>query len=90
LEHAPLVGSQLPAVWQASLAVQVTAVPAHVPPAHESPVVQGLPSLQLVPSGAVAVEQVPVDGLQVPGTWHWPLAVQTTGLLPVHVPPAHA
>jgi hypothetical protein len=52
--------------------------------------VQGLPSLQLVPSGAVAVEQVPVDGLQVPGTWHWPLAVHATGLLPVHVPPAHA
>lgn len=90
LEHAPLIGSHVPAVWQESLAVHVTAVPAQAPPVHASFVVHGFPSLQLVPSGAVELEQLPVEGLHAPATWHWPLAVQTTGLLPAQVPPAHA
>src|SRR2546421_257729 len=40
----------------------------------------------VVPSGAAGFEQAPVPGLHVPATWHWSLAVQVTGLLPVHVP----
>lgn len=34
----------------------------------------------------VGFEHWPVEGLQVPATWHWSLAVHTTGLLPVHTP----
>src|SRR4051812_12735645 len=41
---------------------------------------------QDVPSGAVGLEQVPVCGSQSPATWHWSLAVQTTGLPPVQTP----
>ena len=48
-----------------------------------------LPSLQAVPSGASGFEQAPVEGLQVPATWHWSLAVQVTGLLPVQTPERH-
>jgi hypothetical protein len=70
LEHAPVVGSHVPAVWHMSSAVQVTGVPAQVPSLHVSPVVQGLPSLQLVPLGAAGFEQVPELGSQVPATWH--------------------
>jgi hypothetical protein len=68
----------------------VIGVPAQAPPVHASFVVHPLPSLQLVPSGAFELEQAPVVGLQVPATWHGPLAVQATGFEPVHVPPAHA
>src|SRR2546426_207329 len=46
-------------------------------------------SLQLVPSAAFGFEHVPVAGLQVPATWHWSLAVQTTGLDPVQIPDWH-
>jgi hypothetical protein len=47
--------------------VQVTAVPVQLPFWQESPVVQALPSLQIVPFGfAVPVEQAPVAGLQLP------------------------
>jgi hypothetical protein len=69
-EHAPDSGSHVPAMWHESLAVHVTAVPTQVPALQESPCVQGLPSLQPVPSGAVELEQAPVAGLQVPATWH--------------------
>ena len=48
--------------------------------------VQAFPSEQVVPFGAVGFEQVPEAGLQVPARWHWSLAVQVTGLEPVHVP----
>ena len=51
--------------------------------------VHALPSLQLVPLAACGFEHVPVLGLQVPATWHWSLAVQVTGLDPVHVPAWH-
>jgi hypothetical protein len=45
--------------------------------------------LQNVPSGAVGLEHWPVLGSQLPATWHWSDAVQTTGLLPVQVPLWH-
>jgi len=48
--------------------------------------VQALPSLQVVPFGAAGLEHWPVLELQVPATWHWSDAAQTTGLLPVQVP----
>ena len=35
---------------------------------------------------AFGFEQVPVAVLQVPATWHWSEAAQTTGLAPVQVP----
>src|SRR5579862_6050065 len=85
-EHVPACGSQVPATWHWSDAVQTTAVPAHVPPWQLSPCVQALPSLQPVPSAAVGFEHVPVCGSQVPATWHWSDAVQTTAV-PAHVPP---
>ena len=47
-----------------------------------------LPSLHAVPFGAAGFEQ-PVAGSHVPTTWHWSLAVQTTGLEPVHTPAWH-
>jgi hypothetical protein len=87
LEHTPVVGLQVPASWHWSLAVQTTGLlPVHVPLWQVSLCVQALPSLQVAPSGAFRFEHAPVRGLQVPATWHWSLAVQTTGLLPVHAP----
>jgi hypothetical protein len=52
--------------------------------------VQALPSLQLVPFGAVVLEHTPVLVLHVPARWQASLAVHVTGLLPVHVPLAQA
>jgi len=52
LTQPPAIGSQVPAVWQAS-AVQTTGLPPVQSPAtHVSTCVHGLPSLQGVPSGA--------------------------------------
>ena len=39
-----------------------------------------------VPSAFAGLEHVPVAGSQVPASWHWSLAVHTTGFEPVHVP----
>jgi len=59
-----------------------------LPSEQASPVVQGLPSLHVVPSVAVGFEQAPDSGSQVPATWHWSDAVQTFGFPPVQVPPS--
>jgi hypothetical protein len=48
--------------------------------------VQGLPSVQTVPLGALGFEHIPFAGLQTPATWHWSLGVHTTGFDPVQVP----
>ena len=61
-------------------------LPVQVPAWQVSVCVQALPSVQVVPSALAGLEQVPVDGSQVPGVWHWSLAVQTTGFTPVHMP----
>jgi hypothetical protein len=50
--------------------VQVTAVPAHVPPVQTSLVVHALPSLQPVPLVAIGFEHTPVDGSHEPTLWH--------------------
>jgi hypothetical protein len=89
-EHAPVPGSQTPATWHWSLAVQTTGFePVHTPLWQESDCVQALPSLHDVPSLALGLEQTPVPGLQTPATWHWSLAAQTTGFEPVHTPLWH-
>ncbi|MFO0756422.1 MAG: hypothetical protein U0359_08020 [Byssovorax sp.] len=48
--------------------------------------VQASPSLQGVLSGLGGLEQVPVAGSQVPGSWHWSGEGQVTGFAPVQVP----
>src|SRR5262245_20364798 len=53
---------------------------------HASVCVHAFPSLQPVPSGAAGFEHTPVPVLQTPATWHGSLAVQVTGLAPVHAP----
>src|SRR5437870_3741437 len=60
--------------------------PVQVPPWQVSVCVQALPSLHAVPLLAFGLEHWPVAVLQVPATWHWSEAVQTTGLEPVQVP----
>ena len=86
-EHVPVLGLQVPATWHWPLAAHVTGVePAQTPDWHESTCVHALPSLQDVPFGRAGLEQAPLDGSQVPATWHWSAATQVTGLDPVQVP----
>jgi len=82
-EHWPEVGSHVPATWHWSLAVQTTGAPPQAPPVHWSAVVQALPSLQVVPSGAEGLLHCPVEGVQVPATWHGSLARHVTAETPV-------
>jgi hypothetical protein len=87
-EQTPVVVSHVPALWHWSSGVQTTGVPAeHEPFWQVFPVVQALLSLQDTPLAFAGFEQVPVSGLQVPASWHWSDAVQTTGLLPTQTPP---
>lgn len=88
-EHAPVAGLHVPAVWQASLAVQTTPTPAHVPFEHASFEVHASWSLQEVPFGSAGFEHVPVEGLHVPAEWHWSEAVQVTVAPAVQVPAWH-
>src|SRR5438477_377512 len=83
----PLAGSQTPATWHWSRAVQTTRfAPVQMPAWQVSLWVQALPSVQAVPSALCGVEQVPLAGSQTPATWHWSSALQTTGFAPVQVP----
>lgn len=71
--HVPVLGSQVaPASnWHSVGVVQVTDVPPPQTPAWQlSPVVQRLPSVQVVPSGLLGFEHSPVAGLHVPTSWH--------------------
>ena len=71
LLHWPLVASQVPTAWHESEAVQVFAAPpVQEPVTQVSPVVQALPSLQVVPLATVGFEQRPVVASQVPAAWH--------------------
>src|SRR5206468_9031080 len=82
--QTPVDGLHIPATWHRSGVVQTTGLlPVQVPDWHVSVCVQALPSLQEVPFAAAGFEQMPVDVLHVPATWHWSSAVQATGLLPV-------
>src|SRR5881628_639179 len=88
-EHMPVLVSQVPAVWQASEAVQVTGgvVCVHTPlwqvliPLHMSP------SSPSAPSVFAGFEHMPVLVLQVPAVWQASEAVQVTGgVVCVHTP----
>src|SRR5882724_11704406 len=73
--------------WQASGATHTTGdAPVHVPAWQVSTCVQASPSLHTAPSGLAGFEHTPVDGLHVPTSWHWSVALQTTGLAPVQTP----
>jgi len=86
-EQAPVDVSQVPARWHWSLAVHTTGLlPVQVPVWQVSVRVQALPSLQDVPSALAGLLHVPVAVLQVPTSWHWSLAVHTTGLPLVQIP----
>src|SRR5437762_2868106 len=87
LEQWPVAVLQVPATWDWSEAVQTTGLlPVQSPLWQVSVWVQALPSLHAVPLLAFGLEHWPVAVLQVPATWHWSEAVQTTGLLPVQSP----
>jgi len=60
----------LPVVQQMLGALQTTAVPVQVPFWQVSPLVQALPSLQVVPFGLFCSTQLPVAGSQTL-TLHW-------------------
>jgi hypothetical protein len=65
-------------------------VPAeHVPDEHVSEPLHTVPSGHGVPSGLDGFEQVPVAGSQLPASWHWSPAEQTTGFEPAQVPAWH-
>jgi hypothetical protein len=81
----PAVSLQLSTV-HAMPSSQVTALPAHVPFVHASPLVHTSPSLQDVPSAAAGFEQVPVAESQTPAVWHWSCAEHATGFDPAHPP----
>src|ERR671935_3067971 len=87
LEHVPVAGSQAPAVWHWSEAVQTTgSAPTQEPPWQVSVRVQALPSSHVVASASAGFEQAPVAGSQAPAVWHWSEAVQTTGSAPTQEP----
>jgi hypothetical protein len=90
-EHAPVLGLQLPTTWHSSEAVHVTGLaPAQLPAWQVSTWVQALPSLHAVPSGLDGLEHAPVEGSHAPAVWHWSLAEQVTGVVPMHVPATQA
>lgn len=88
LEQVPVVGSQMPARWHWSDAVQTTGLlPVQTPFWHVFVWKHLSVPVQAVPLGAFGLEHRPVVGSHVPAWWHWSMAAQTTGLLPVQTPP---
>src|SRR5256885_1283029 len=87
LERVPVGGLLVPKAWAWTDVAQTSGLGAVPVPAWQVSVpVQALPSLQEAPLGFAGLEHVPVAGSQVPATWHWSVAAQTTGFVPVHVP----
>src|SRR5207249_3030528 len=60
----------------------------HLAPTHASGTEQAPPASHAAPSDLGGLEHVPVAEEQVPTSWHWSSAVQTTGSRPVHAPPS--
>src|SRR4051794_35192762 len=90
-EQVPVAGLQVPALWHASLAVQVTRfAPVQAPAWQLSVWVHASPSLQVVPFAAAGFEHAPLVGSQAPAMWHWSSAVQVTRFAPMQVPAWHA
>src|SRR5881296_2614658 len=86
-EHCPVAVSQVPATWHWSCAVHTAGLePVLVPLSQVSLCVHALPSVHTVPLGFAGFEHCPVAVSQVPATWHWSCAVQTTAFEPVQVP----
>ena len=86
-EQVPLAGSQTPASWHWSEAVQVTGfVPMQDPFWQVSVWVQALPSLHRVPLALRGWLHTPVLGSQVPAKWQSSGALQTTGSAPTQTP----
>jgi hypothetical protein len=82
----PVAGAQV-SVVQGLVSAQLGGVPpTHVPPAHASPVVHALPSLQAAELGVCTQ---PVAGAQV-SVVQGLVSAQLGGAPPTHVPPAHA
>src|SRR2546425_1076953 len=79
-EHVPVAGSQVPAVWHWSEAVQATGLlPVHTPLWQVSVCVQALPSSQVLSLAFAGFEHVPVAGSQVPAGGHWAGAGERKG-----------
>ena len=71
LEQIPVDVSHVPATWHWSEAVHTTGLlPTHTPIWQLSLRVQRLPSLHTVPLALTGLEHMPLDGSQVPATWH--------------------
>src|SRR2546422_759462 len=71
LEQRPFAGSQTPASWHWSRAVQTTGLaPTQAPAWQVSVWVQASPSLQALPFTLSGLEQVPLAGSKVPASWH--------------------
>ena len=86
-EHRPVAESQLPATWHWSDAEQTTGTnPLQEPPTQISTWVQASPSTQGKPLALAGLEHSPVEGAQVPASWHGSEAVQVTRLAPLHAP----
>jgi hypothetical protein len=73
----PLAELQLSSVHTLPSSQFRGAPPTHAPEAHVSCVVHAFWSSQVVPSCLFGLLHTPVPGLQVPGSWHWSLAVQS-------------
>jgi hypothetical protein len=86
-EQTPVDVSQTPTSWHWSTGAQITGAPVQTPALQASASVQGSPSLQVVPSGKLGLEQRPVTWSQTPTSWHGSSGGQVTGLAPVHTPP---
>ena len=71
-EHTPVAGLQIPATWHWSGPGQTTGLlPTQLPDWQVSVLVQALASLHELPFAFRGFEQIPLEGLQVPATWHW-------------------
>jgi hypothetical protein len=91
LEHIPVPGLHVPATWHWSIAVHEPGFdPTHVPFPSQAYVRHWFDPLQVVPTFAGGLEQMPVVASHVPATWQPSLAVQVTEGVPVHTPATQA
>jgi hypothetical protein len=88
LLHVPVDALHVPAEWHWSRATQTTALlPTQLPaPSHAYVWSHRFVAVQAVPGGKGGLLHAPVAGSHVPVAWHWSVAPQTTGLLPLHAP----
>jgi hypothetical protein len=87
LLQVPLAGSHVPALWQASIALQTTVIgPVHTPDWQVLVAVQALLSEHGVPSAADGLEHAPVAGSHVPALWQASGVAQLIGFAPEQMP----